>query len=148
MKTEHEIRAVKWIVVPKVVPKGWMSQDEHAIKIEIDDEGAGKFVRVSSPDEPAVAIDPAEWATVRQAIDHAIDECRDGEAVGKGMSDDIQCRYEVELAQAKGIIERMRDAGEGLVEECDPTVLDKPAARDRKRAGIKASRDAIGKGAE
>jgi hypothetical protein len=64
------------------------------------------------------------------------------------MSDDIQCRYEVELAQAKGIIERMRDAGEGLVKECKPTVRDKPAAKDRKRAAIKAWRDAIGKGAE
>ena len=75
MKTEHEIRAVKWIVVPK----GGMRHDEQAIEIEIDDEGAGEFVRVSSPDEPSVAIDPAEWATVRQAIDYAIEECREGE---------------------------------------------------------------------
>ena len=62
------------------------------------------------------------------------------------MSDNIQCRFEIELAQAKGIIERMREAGEGLVEECEPTVWDKPAARDRKRAAIKAWRDAIGEG--
>jgi len=73
MKTEHEIRAVKWIVVPK----GGMRHDEHAIEIEIDDEGAGEFVLMSGPDRPSIAIDPAEWATVRKAIDYAIEECRE-----------------------------------------------------------------------
>ena len=73
MKLEREIRAVKWIVVPK----GGMRHDDQAIEVEIDDEGAGEFVLVSSPDGPSVAIDPAEWATLRQAIDHAIKECRE-----------------------------------------------------------------------
>ena len=54
-----------------------MRHDDQAIEVEIDDEGAGEFVLVSSPDGPSVAIDPAEWATLRQAIDHAIKECRE-----------------------------------------------------------------------
>lgn len=52
---------------------------ESATRIEIDDEGAGEFVRVSQcrdEGDNSIAIDIEEWPVIRKAIDEMIGQCR------------------------------------------------------------------------
>lgn len=73
---KYNLQPVKWILYPD----GDSTLSEQGTHIEIDDEGAGGFVRVSQPYSPGdktdgeIAIDPGEWPALREAIDAAIAE--------------------------------------------------------------------------
>lgn len=62
-----------------VAPEGATTFDERATTVEIEDEAAGEFVtvhQVNDDKDAKVAIDPAEWPALREAIDRMIAECR------------------------------------------------------------------------
>lgn len=76
--TELETRVVKVMIAPK----GERIFSELVTIVEIDDEAAGEFVKVSQPltyksSEFAVFITKEEWPHIRDAIDDMIRECRD-----------------------------------------------------------------------
>ena len=76
--TEIETRVVKVMIAPK----SERIFSEMATFVEIDDEAAGEFVKVSQPitdrsAEFAVFINKDEWPHIRDAIDKMIKECRD-----------------------------------------------------------------------
>ena len=76
--TEIETRVVKVMIAPK----GERIFSEMATFVEIEDESAGEFVKVSQPitdrsAEFAVFINKDEWPHIRDAIDNMIKECRD-----------------------------------------------------------------------
>ena len=52
---------------------------EYATNIEVEDEGAGEFLRLTQPfapteSNPGIAITPEEWPTLRNAIESAFAE--------------------------------------------------------------------------
>lgn len=47
---------------------------EEATTIEIDDEGAGEFVRLSQ--RTTISIEPGAWPTLREAINMMVQQCR------------------------------------------------------------------------
>jgi len=76
--TELETRVVKVMIAPK----GDRIFSEQTTLVEIDDEAAGEFVKVSQPltyksAEFAIFITKEEWPSIRDAIDNMIKECRD-----------------------------------------------------------------------
>ena len=52
-----------------------------ATKVEISDEAAGEFLKVSQSNDKAengtIQITPEEWPVLREAIDMMIKECRE-----------------------------------------------------------------------
>lgn len=73
--TEYETRWIKMAVVPK----GEHLFSEYATDVEIVDEAAGEFLRVSqcrANDAGHILIDVDEWPALRNAIDIMIKECR------------------------------------------------------------------------
>jgi hypothetical protein len=76
--TEIETRVVKVMIAPK----SERIFGEQATFVEICDEAAGEFVKVSQPitdrsAEFAVFINKEEWPHIRDAIESMIKECRD-----------------------------------------------------------------------
>ena len=65
-----------------VAPKGQPLFSELATHIEITDEAAGEFVIVKQQrdagTDQSVAIEPAEWLVLRDAIGRMVAECREG----------------------------------------------------------------------
>jgi len=77
---KHETR----ITAIVVLPKGEDLFSETSTTIEIRDEAAGEFLRVSQVDghvanEKHLLLDPDEWPVVRAAIDMMIGLCRAGQ---------------------------------------------------------------------
>jgi hypothetical protein len=77
MNIEYETRIVKVIVAPK----GGPIFSEQATIIEIDDEAAGEFVKVSQEGGQTdlakfICFNPDEWVAIRTAIDDMISRCR------------------------------------------------------------------------
>lgn len=73
MDYEKRIRSVI------VLPKGYNIFSEMATTVEIEDEAAGEFVRVSQSrgiGTQSILIDVGEWNTIKEAIDQMIQECR------------------------------------------------------------------------
>lgn len=63
-----------------VLPKGEPLFHEGATEIAIVDEVGGEFLEVSQCSdrhEGTIKIDPAEWPSLKAAIDKMIKECRD-----------------------------------------------------------------------
>ena len=59
-----------------VAPEGADIYDDRSTHIEIDDEGGGEFVKIVQPSGSAdIRIEPAEWPTIRAAIDSMIEAC-------------------------------------------------------------------------
>lgn len=73
---EYETRTLKI----GVLIKGESIFHQSMTEIEIIDEAAGEFVKVTqNPDEEesgSILIDPTEWPTLKNAIDQMIKECR------------------------------------------------------------------------
>ena len=66
-------RPIKW----SLAPEGEPVFSERAFSIEIDDEGAGEYVRVTEHmEDHALLIDAKEWPALRDAIDAAVAGCR------------------------------------------------------------------------
>ena len=63
-----------------IVPRGEAIFHEMAMSVEIEDEAAGEFVKVSQTNPDAengvVAIDPGEWKLLRDVIDAMVARCR------------------------------------------------------------------------
>lgn len=78
---EYEVRTLKIVVLPKGEP----IFSELATEIEVMDEAAGEFVKLSQMGGRAGAesreiwLDPAEWPHVREGIERMMRECRDFE---------------------------------------------------------------------
>lgn len=64
-----------------VVPEGEPTFSDQATRIRIDDEAAGEYLLVEQSAEELKAgqiwIDPKQWPTLRDAIDHMISHCRE-----------------------------------------------------------------------
>lgn len=76
--SEIETRVVKVMIAQK----GERIFSELSTFVEIDDEAAGEFVKVSQPlthksAEFAVFIAKEEWPHIRDAIENMINQCRD-----------------------------------------------------------------------
>lgn len=69
--TKFETRIIKTLILPKGDP----IFSERMTAIEIEDEAAGEYVKVTQDGEK-VCFDPDEWPAVRAEIDRAIGECR------------------------------------------------------------------------
>lgn len=75
MVTDYETRTTRIVVLKR----GAELFDDSATTIEIDDESAGEFVKVSQSIDHnigAIVIDVAEWPHIRDAIDRLAAECR------------------------------------------------------------------------
>lgn len=74
MSIDYEIRTTRIAIVPEGEPifhaRAW--------SIEIDDEGAGEYLRVRSTDDESkeIRIDPSEWPHLREAVDSMAARCR------------------------------------------------------------------------
>lgn len=71
----------KRVVKVMIAPKGEHLYSELVTFVEIVDESAGEFVKVSQPityksAEFAIFINKDEWPSIRDAIDNMIKECR------------------------------------------------------------------------
>ncbi len=78
--SNYETRITKIVVSPKGEPI-W---SEQATQIEIVDEAAGEFVKVTQEGghtdlAKSIGFDPVEWVTIREAIDDMISKCRKDE---------------------------------------------------------------------
>lgn len=65
-----------------VVEQGKPLFDDSATIITITDESGGEFVevrQVRGTRESGIAIDPAEWPAIRDAVNQLITECRNYE---------------------------------------------------------------------
>lgn len=72
--SDYEIRVTEWIVCKK----GGTIFDDGNVRVRIEDEAAGEFVVVDSLDENGkVRLNPEEWPTVRNAIEIAVEACRE-----------------------------------------------------------------------
>lgn len=70
------------VVKVMIAPKDERIFSEMATFVEIDDEAAGEFVKVSQPlthksAEFAVFITKDAWPYIRDVIENMIDQCRD-----------------------------------------------------------------------
>ena len=69
-------RATRWVIYPRA--EGALS--EYMTQIEIEDEGAGEFLKISQPlagpelSGGAIAITPEEWPAIRAALAAAFRE--------------------------------------------------------------------------
>jgi len=75
--TQYEISTLSLIVKPKGKP----IYDEQATIIEMTDEAAGPFIRLKQCHDDSkigeIQLDPAEWTTIKQAVDTMIEICND-----------------------------------------------------------------------
>jgi hypothetical protein len=71
----HETRITRLTITPNKFPLFC----EAGFNIELMDEAAGEFVRVSGTHEGELKIDPSEWPILRRAIDRMIQRCRKDE---------------------------------------------------------------------
>lgn len=66
-----------------LAPKGEGILSEQGTHIEIDDEGAGEFLRVhqecGAPTSKAVLINPEEWPQLKAAIEQMLKEIKQAE---------------------------------------------------------------------
>ena len=64
------------------LPEGHPIFSEHGTNVKIDDHAGGEFVVVTQHNrtESGIAIDPAEWPAIRDAIDKMVGECSFGDA--------------------------------------------------------------------
>ena len=73
----YEIRTIAVLVNKPAEPILF----EMATKVEICDEAAGEFLKVSQSNDKAengtIQITPEEWPVLREAIDMMIKECRE-----------------------------------------------------------------------
>jgi len=79
---KNETRAVSWTVGPIGDPLF----SEMVTTISIEDEAAGEFVAVSQQGGEGIGtiqIDPGDWPNLRDAIDHAISQCRSTDDMDK-----------------------------------------------------------------
>lgn len=75
MRRTHETRVTRLTVAPR----GDQTYSEMATHVEIVDEAAGEFVKVSQSKASGLAetfIDPSEWPAIRAAINRMIAQCR------------------------------------------------------------------------
>ena len=75
-KITHETRTLKIVVLPKGDP----IFANAATEIEIVDEAAGEFIKVSQHGDEntgEIQIEPLEWPYLREAINRMIKECRE-----------------------------------------------------------------------
>jgi hypothetical protein len=71
----YESRVIKVIVAPKGDP----IFSELATFVEIDDEAAGEYVRITQPsrhEDGTVCFDGNEWELIKLEIDKAFANCR------------------------------------------------------------------------
>jgi len=65
-----------------IVMKGKAIFHDSMTEVEIVDEGAGEYLKVTQNNEEAdcgsIYIDPKEWKMIKGAIDEMVLECRDG----------------------------------------------------------------------
>ena len=69
-------RPIKWLVAED----GANIFDPSAYIVEIEDEAAGEFVKVtgqSDADGGSIGINPDDWPKLRAAIDSAVAACRE-----------------------------------------------------------------------
>jgi hypothetical protein len=64
-----------------VIPRNGQVFSEQATHIEIDDEAAGEFVKITQYGGHTdigkwITIDPSEWPVIRDAIQFMVDECK------------------------------------------------------------------------
>jgi hypothetical protein len=74
----HEIRTLKI----GVCRKGYQIFDDSMTEIEIIDEAAGEFLKISQcseHSEGSIQIEKEEWPTLKAAIDKMFNECRNYE---------------------------------------------------------------------
>ena len=75
---KFDLRIVKLVIAPKGEPLF----SEAATSVEIDDEAAGEFVKVTQQDgsmnvSKSITIDPDEWPLIRDAVNAMVGRCRD-----------------------------------------------------------------------
>ncbi len=71
----HESRVVK----VAVMLHGKSLLDDGVTYVEITDDGGGEYVTITQVigvDEKSIALDPAEWPALFEAIDRMVNECR------------------------------------------------------------------------
>ena len=68
MSTTYITRALKIAVLPEREP----IYSERATVIEIVDDAAGEYLRVSQSEESAIAFDAAEWLHIRAGIEQML----------------------------------------------------------------------------
>ena len=74
----YETRVMELLVAPEGAP----SHSDMATSVSITDEGSGEFVEVEQHGGPGIgkiAINPAEWPALRDAIERLIADCRGDE---------------------------------------------------------------------
>jgi hypothetical protein len=74
---EYETRITRLTVLPKDEP----IFSEMATDVEIEDEAAGEFVKVTQHDgsvktEKSILINPEEWPYIKAAIDQLLSYCK------------------------------------------------------------------------
>lgn len=65
-----------------VVPDGEFTYSEKATHVCLDDEGAGAFLVIKQY-RGAIAIDPDEWPSIRDAVEKVLAVCLDLQIVGE-----------------------------------------------------------------
>lgn len=75
MDQQFQIRTIAWLVAPDNEPLF----SEIATTIRINDHAAGEFIEVEQGESGKIQISPNEWPKLREAIDHAISQCRSDE---------------------------------------------------------------------
>jgi hypothetical protein len=75
--SKYIIRPTSWIVGPSEEP----SHSLQMTTVRIDDEGGGEFVVLEQENDTGpvhrIAIDPAEWPILKQAIEMALEQCKE-----------------------------------------------------------------------
>ena len=74
MKPKLKARPISWAVVAPDAP----IFDEAGYTVSIEDEAAGEFVHVTDHSDSAMkgmAIEPADWPVLKDAITHAVSLC-------------------------------------------------------------------------
>ena len=75
VEPSYETRITRLTITPRDSPL----YCESGYNVEIVDEAAGEFVRVSGTQEGELKIDPSEWPQLQRAIDRMIKRCRSHE---------------------------------------------------------------------
>lgn len=58
-----------------VAPEGEPIFCEEATMVEIDDEAAGEFIKITQ-DDKEISLNPEEWPAIRDAIDYMVGQCK------------------------------------------------------------------------
>ena len=75
--TTYDVR----VLAIGLIPKGDPVFSERATRIEIEDEAAGEFVKVTQEGGHTdlakwITIEPSEWPKLRESIEYMIGQCR------------------------------------------------------------------------